>query len=290
MEKNIVEGKEPSLLPDGEWKLIWNDEFDQGSLDQTKWEFRTHMMGRRCEHWVTDEGIEFDDDNIIFKLIKKGDIYCTSQLQTGSNFMDAPGQQFDALANENKESEEQTEQYFSWPIGEIKKAKFMHKYGYYECRCKMQQKEGWWSAFWLQSPVIGSTLNPKISGVEVDIMEQFWRTKYEPHHIITHNNHWNGYGAQHESTGAFQVKLKETKDGYHTFGLEWEKDYYRYYVDGEMTWELKSPTPISQIEQFILLSTEAVGYRNSQWNQWDDLKEAVGDTFMVDYVRVFERV
>ena len=25
--------------------------------------------------------------------------------------------------------------------------KFMHRYGYYECRCRLQQKAGWWSAF-----------------------------------------------------------------------------------------------------------------------------------------------
>ena len=166
----------------------------------------------------------------------------------------------------------------------------MHKYGYYECRCKMQQKEGWWSAFWLQSPIIGTTLNPEFSGVEVDIMEQFWRTKYEPHNIITHNNHWNGYGTQHQSTGAFRVPLKETEDGYHIFGLEWTDEYYRYYVDGEMTWEVKAPYPVSQTEQFILISTEAVGYRASGWSQWEDLEKAEGDTFTVDYVRVFDEV
>ncbi len=88
MVKYDIENKEPSFLPDGDWDLIFNDEFDQGKLDTSKWDFRYSMMGKECKHWVGDEGIEFDDDNIIFKLIEKDGIYCSSQLQTGYNFMD----------------------------------------------------------------------------------------------------------------------------------------------------------------------------------------------------------
>lgn len=284
-----VANHHPSLLPDGEWKLIWNDEFDGKELDQTKWSFRTHMMGRRATHFVED-AYELDgNSHLIFKLEKRNGIYCTTQLQTGYNYMDAPAEDYDVNSAENRNGKQKAEFYFQWPVGKIEQPKFMHKYGYYECRCKMQEKEGWWSAFWLQSPIIGSTLDPRFSGVEVDIMEQSWRTKYEPHHIVKHNNHWNGYGSQHESTGAFYAKLKETEDGYHTVGLDWTPDYYRYYVDGECTWEVKAPYPVSQTEQFVLLSTEAVGYRSSDWSQWEDLEQAIGDTFVVDYVRVFDR-
>ena len=291
MKKFEVENHAPSLLPEGKsWKLVWADEFDGKTLDSTKWVARLNMMGKRSPHWVED-AYEIDGkSNIVFKLEKRNGVYCTTQLQTGYNLMDGESEEYDVSSAENREAEEKNENYYKWPIGEIKQPKFMHKYGYYECRCKMQQKEGWWSAFWLQSPIIGTTLNPEFSGVEVDIMEQFWRTKYEPHNIITHNNHWNGYGTQHQSTGAFQVPLKETEDGYHIFGLEWTDEYYRYYVDGEMTWEVKAPYPVSQTEQFILISTEAIGYRSSSWSQWEDLEKAEGDTFTVDYVRVFDEV
>lgn len=286
-----VENHAPSLLPEGKkWKLIWNDEFDGTSLDTNKWSCRLHMMGRRCLHWC-DDAIEFDGkSNIIFRLDKRDGIYYTTQLQTGYNFMDNAGEVFDTNSTENREDDKEQTNYFHWPIGKIEEPKFMHKYGYYECRCKMQEKEGWWSAFWLQSPIIGSTMNPEFSGVEVDIMEQFWRTKYGPQPSITHNNHWNGYGSQHESTGACSVQLKETADGYHVFGLEWTEDYYRYYVDGEMTWEVKAPYPVSQTEQFLLISTEAIGYRSSGWTQWEDLEQAVGDKWIVDYVRVFDEL
>ncbi|MBQ8648576.1 MAG: glycoside hydrolase family 16 protein [Clostridia bacterium] len=285
MKEFKVENHKSSLLPDGEWKLIWNDEFDGKTLDETKWANRAYMMGKRAEHWVED-AFELDgNSNIIFKLEKRNGVYCTTQLQTGYNYMDMPSEEYDTASAENRKEENKSENYFKWPIGEIKEPKFMHKYGYYECRCKMQEREGWWSAFWLQSPIIGSTLNPEFSGVEVDIMEQFSRDG-----IVQNVNHWNGYGSQHKSSGACKVELKETEDGYHTFGLDWTPDYYRYYVDGELVREIKAPLPISQTEQFILISTEAIGYRSSNWNQWEDLEKAEGDKWVVDYVRVFEAI
>ena len=291
MQKFDVENHTASMLPDGKWALVWADEFDGKELDRTKWDTRLYMMGKRALQWVED-AYEFDGNgNIVFKIVKRDGRYCTTQLQTGYNFMDMPSEEYDTAAAEKRNEKQRSDNYYSWPIGEIKEPKFMHKYGYYECRCKMQEKEGWWSAFWLQSPIIGSTLNPEFSGVEVDIMEQFWRKKYEPHNSIQHNNHWNGYGRQHQSTDKKLVSLSKTKDGFHTFGLEWAPDSYRYYVDGIMTWEVKAPFPISQTKQFILLSAETVGYRSSGWNQWEDLEEAYksGDTWTVDYVRVFER-
>lgn len=291
-QKFEVKDHVPSILPEGRWKMVWHDEFDGTALDRSKWDTRLYMMGRRAEHWVED-AFELDGkSNIIFRIEKRNGIYCSTQLQTGYNFMDLPGVEYDFAANENKKVENEVVNYFQWPIGEIKKPKFMHRYGYYECRCKMQEKEGWWSAFWLQSPVIGATMNPEESGVEVDIMEQFWRTAREPHHIVSSNNHWNGYGAQYETTGEQWASLRETEDGYHTFGLEWTPEAYYYFVDGMLVRTIRAPLPVSQREQFILLTTEVTGYRNSWCRDWSAQEEAVaaGDRWIVDYVRVFDRV
>ena len=38
MKKYEVANHEPSFLPDdGEWSLVWSDEFDGTELDRTKW-------------------------------------------------------------------------------------------------------------------------------------------------------------------------------------------------------------------------------------------------------------
>ncbi len=290
MKRYEVKDHAPSYLPEEkEWKLIWADEFDGTELDETKWDYRTNMMGQRCKHWVKEEGISFDgNSNIIFTLIEKNGEYCSTQLQTGYNFMDGEAEAYDPMTAEGNVAPTENKNYFKWPIGAIKQPKFQHKYGYYECRFKLAQKEGWWSAFWLQSPIFGATLNPGEVGVEVDIMEAFYHTAPGPNNVISHNNHWNGYGSQHMSTNHQDVEMQETEDGFHTVGLEWTKEGYRYFVDGRMTWEVKEP--VSHREQFILLSTEVIGYRSSEWNDWEAVKNAVGDQFVVDYVRVFDVV
>ena len=205
-----------SLLPAGkQWKLVWHDEFDGTELDRTKWDFRLHLLQQR-HNTYTDEGAFLDGKgNLHLKLIEKDGQYYSSQLQTGSNFMDRPGTIFYEAENSTKKEK------MCWPIAKIQEPKFMHKYGYYEIRCKMQTQRGWWSAFWLQSPIIGASLNPEESGVEVDIMECF-----SPDGYVSHNNHWSGYGVDHQHIGSGGRKVKETPDGFHVFGLEWnEKEY-----------------------------------------------------------------
>ena len=44
MKKFDVKDHEPSILPDGEWKLVWADEFDGTELDRTKWDFRLNFF------------------------------------------------------------------------------------------------------------------------------------------------------------------------------------------------------------------------------------------------------
>ena len=282
MQRYIIKNHADSILPDGEWKLVWSDEFDGDELDLSKWDFRTNMMGKQVKHFCKD-AISLEDSNLIFHLVKKDGVYQTVQLQTGYNFMDGEPEEYDIGSSEGNDNiNNKSVNFFKWPIGRIKEPKFMHRYGYYECRCKLLNKPGWWSAFWLQSPTIGATLDPETAGVEVDIMEDFRRDG-----VVQCNNHWNGYGSQHESTGAVETKVEKTDDGYHSFGLLWTPDKYEYYIDGELI--NTETTPVSKIPQFILLTTEAIGYRCSDWNAWDELETSVGDTWKVDFVRVFDR-
>jgi beta-glucanase (GH16 family) len=268
--KTIRPSQVESLLPEGKkWRLVWNDEFNGGSLDTTKWGFRLHIMQTRHTTW-TDDAYELDGrGNLLLKAYEKDGEYHTSQLQTGSNFMDRPGDQYGSSK-------------FTWPIARLEKPKFLHKYGYYEIRCKLPTQEGWWVAFWLQSPTIGATLDPLESGVEIDIMENFTRDG-----IISHNIHWNGYGKNHEGAGSGPVRIKESETDYHTFGMHWSPLGYVFYVDGIETWRISGP--VSHREQFILISAECDGYRKGSPSPL--LKKAVlPDYFIVDYVRVYDEI
>lgn len=260
-----------SQLPEGKnWKLVWSDEFDGNTLDTTKWGFRLHIMQTRHQTYTT-EGVEVKNGLLYLNLIEKDGQYYSAHLQTGQNFLDRPGNPYSNG--------------LTWPIAEIKPAKFVHKYGYYEIRCQLQKQPGWWSAFWLQSPMIGSCLDPTRAGVELDIMENFTRDNK-----ISHNIHWDGYGTDHKHKGSGDMLIKDTSKEFHTFGMYWGKAGYIFYVDGKESWRIGGP--VSDIEQFILISTECMGYRDGNRNKPSEiLKKAVlPDAFIVDYVRVFDEV
>ena len=178
-EATPVPGHEPSLLPSGRnFTLAWHDEFDGDELDRSKWAYRLCMMQKRHPAWV-DDAVHLDGKgNAVFGLRIENGRPVSSQLQTGFNFMDEPVEQT-KFGNDH----------LQWPIGKLHAPLFEHTYGYWECRCRLQQKPGWWSAFWMQSAIIGASLDPARSGVEIDVMESF-----RPGVCHLHNVFHGGYG------------------------------------------------------------------------------------------------
>ena len=273
MKDFAVRDHEPSLLPDGNWKLVWNDEFDGTELDRTKWDYRLSMMGKRHPAW-TDKGVHLDGkSNAVFSILLEDGRPVSSQLQTGYNFMDEPvvATKFghDAL---------------QWNIGKLKNNLYTHTYGYYECRCRLQQKpEGWWSAFWVQSPIIGASLDPAETGTELDIMECF-------HHGIVagHNAFTGGYGLDNKRAAVGGVKDLDMTV-FHRFGMKWDEAGYTFYIDGREDGHIDQY--ISRRPEFILISTEVKGYRHEAHQPVKEAFDIIGkDEFIVDYVRVFDPV
>ena len=271
MKKFEVANHAPSLLPDGmEFELVWSDEFDGEVLDTDKWDYRLCMMGKRHPAW-TDKAVKLENGCAVFSIFEENGEVVSSQLQTGYNFMDEP-------VLPTKFGKE----HLQWPIGKLHKNKFTHRYGYYECRCRLQRNLGWWSAFWIQSPNIGSTLDPKLSGSEVDIMESFYPGEIHRHNVFT-----GGYGQDMQNLHVGGSDGAST-DEFHTFGLLWTEDKYVFYVDGVEDGVITDN--VSAVEQFILISTEPRGYRKEGHRPTPEAYEAArtGDTFEVDYVRVFD--
>jgi len=149
-------------------------------------------------------------------------------------------------------------------------------YGYFECRAKMNREFGPHVAFWLQSPEISNTSdNPQKYGAEVDIFEYHLKTP----DIVYHNIHWNGYGESHQTIGK-KTNIPEIKEGFHTFGLEWTKDEYIFYVDGVETW--RTSTAVSNRKEYMILSTELSGWGG------DPATGNFPDEVVFDYIRVYK--
>jgi beta-glucanase (GH16 family) len=219
------------------YQLVWEDEFDGTALNPEKWEVRG--VGPRALGFVSPEAVEVGGGFLkLYALQRDGRIL------------------LGAVGTQNR---------------------FMSRYGFYECRARLQHSPGVWAAFWIQSPHISEGEDPAVYGAEIDIMECF--RKLGPD-IVSHNVHW-AYGPNQKTTRGMQSYRPGVGTGFHTFGLEWTPERYAFFVDGYQYYEVTNG--VSRIEEYLILSMEIPSDPN-------DLRSTVfPDVFVVDRVAVYQR-
>jgi beta-glucanase (GH16 family) len=165
--------------------------------------------------------------------------------------------------------------------------RFEQAYGWFEARIRFEDAPGMWSAFWLQSPDMGSFLgDPGRAGVEMDVVEHdlFTSVSTEPtwHAAL----HWDGYGPEHRFTNAL-VPMPGLGDGFHVYALEWTPTVLRFYYDGMLLWDA-SAGPISHRAEYLILSSEV---ESSLINRIPaggyGPRSGANPRMLVDYVRVY---
>ena len=217
--------------------LLWSDEFDGTTLDLAKWEYR--QLGPRKGGVNVKEAVTLDGKgHLVLTTSKVGEKFHTGMIGTQ---------------------------------GKLERA-----YGYFECRVKLQKQIGHWSAFWLQSPKLGSVIgDTKASGTEIDIYEYLRREGDKVHHTL----HWDGYGNAHKSQGHTPT-VPGLSEGWHTFGLDWTEKEYVFYIDGKETW--RTDKGVSGTPEYIILSLEVGTWAG------DISKATLPDSAEFDYVRVYK--
>ena len=109
--------------------------------------------------------------------------------------------------------------------------------GYFECRMAFPKTTGFWGAFWMMCGQVFKEDGSGVSGAEIDIIESGECARRGVNHAI----HWDGYRAAHKSTSKFLPNRPDLYEGWHTYGLQWTKDAYVFYIDGEETWRTAEP-------------------------------------------------
>ncbi|MPN29880.1 hypothetical protein SDC9_177333 [bioreactor metagenome] len=109
-------------------------------------------------------------------------------------------------------------------------------------------------------------------------------------------NLWNGYGKNGTGNGHFHFPYAETEDGWHHYAVDWSREGYVFYADRREIGRVAGP--VSEVEQFILVSTEPHGYRGPGFNAPPGhpagtpapllFSAELPDCFEVDFVRVFD--
>ena len=241
--------------------LVLNDEFDGDTLNGRVWNH--HDQGpRRGGYWNASQ-VELRDGNLVIKTDYKED---------GAY---GPG-------------------YYSACIASDKQL-FEQTYGYFECRCKLPAAEGLWSAFWLMNKNVGKDGNPGTNGTEIDIFESphWYRGKNgRDNSMVTSNLHWGGYSFQTKYRNVTIAKANNPYEEFNTYGLEWNKDEYIFYINGVETGRSKAGG-VSQVPEYMMLSVEVDGVASEPVHGWSGNIKNNKDgqlpaEFVVDYVRVYQ--
>lgn len=241
--------------------LVWEDNFDQTSLDTSAWEIQT---GDGCDQgagmcgWGNSELQNYQADNIT--------------LANGIMTIEARKQRI------------QSTKYTS---GRIRSANMPSggewAFGRFEARMKIPEGQGMWPAFWMlpTDPVEGWP----ISG-EIDIFESTGQSSNVSYGTIHYGQPW----PDNKHTGGHIIKQPgKWSDNFHTYAVEWEAGEIRWYLDN-MLYSTKTVAdvapedwPFDGRNNFHLIFNVAVG---GTWGGAVD-DSALPQTMEVDYVRVY---
>lgn len=238
--------------------LVWSDEFEgSGAPDASKWE-RQEYNRRNNDNgpdgwWSKDDSYLDGKGNLVIRVRE--------------------------IDNKNDDTDS-----FDYSVGALRtKGRFYKKYGRFEIRCQLPTQPGWWVAFWMMQGNVASVGNGAVDGVEVDIMEGFGWTD-----VINYAFHWDGYGDEHKSLGK-KVTPAGIREGFHTFAMEWYPEMYVFYIDGQETWRSEGGGICDQ--QGYIKVTGEISTQDWAINNWwanDPADATYPDSFLVDYVRVYE--
>lgn len=243
-ESGIYTSHDGALYIDGKaYNLTFEDEFEGGSLDLTKWEY--------CPEWKRQDLECYWDNDCV--TVKDGNLTLTAEQRGNAYYMGAVRS----------------------------KGKFEQAYGYFEVKCTLNTIPGYWTAFWLMGETVGNENGSGVDGTEIDIMESAYFGKG-----INHALHWDGYGANHRSTGS-QTENSSVYDGeYHTFALLWTESEYVFYIDGEECWRTSAEEAggICQAPLYLKFTAETGSWTAAELNT-----DSFPDYVFVDYIRVYEK-
>ena len=250
------------------WQLIWEDDFNGNSLDQSKW---VHDIGTGSQYgmwgWGNGELQYYQPQNTILN----NGIAKIEVKEEPNGIVDSWG----------------ASSYFS-SSKITTKGIFDFRYGKVEARIKTIDGQGFWPAFWML-PTGGSW---PCDG-EIDIMEQ-WGNNYLTNsttgaaHIGTcpysQSTHFYESFSSYISSGSYA-------DDFHTYSVIWKEDTITWYVDET---ELFSLNPSSY---WSIPSQSAWPFNANEWYLMINLaitqagpnsNTVFPNQMEIDYVRVYQ--
>jgi beta-glucanase (GH16 family) len=254
----------PGPLPEpgeGTWGLVFHDEFEGAAdtpPDATVWAYDVSGSG------FGNQQLEYDTDRIENVSLDGG-----GHLRIVAREEPFLGKSYTSGRIQTRDS-------------------FTQAYGRFEVRARLPSGQGLWPAFWLLGADYGVTNDWPDCG-ELDVLE--YRGQ-EP--LLAHGSaHGPGYSGGSPITSTFELPGPGGfDDDFHVFAIEWDEARIAWLVDGEV-YQVMTPSTLPEGKAwvfdhpFFLILNLAVG---GLFVGPPDASTEFPQTFLVDYVRVYERI
>lgn len=206
-----------------DWILVFEDNFDGTTLDETVWHDSTAMRNRYCnekeaQYYTTGENLNVSDGTL--KIIAEDEQITALTV----DWMEPD----DELYCEGEGIGEYNEQTYDYKSGQIlSKPKFVH--GIFEIRCKIPSIELLWPAFWIYGGDCGQ---------EIDVFE-FLNESSNPTHaskqvVFTYHRHILCQDNQLLSCDDKQSTGTDMSQAMHTYSVEWDEHEINWRIDGDI--------------------------------------------------------
>ena len=276
--------------PQGEYQLVWHDEFEGSQLDTSIWrtaygnpkpwdctlprkECGTELQLYQANNVALSEGtlkLIARKETVVYNGIYGEDHTCANRIK-GDSFKLA----FD---------------YTSGAI-ETKSDKIAFQYGRFEVRCRLPVGAGMWPAFWLWGGGGGTG-----RAGEIDILEIFSTDQA----IYTTSVHNGNKKARIDKVIDWDIQE------WHIYSAEWEPTVIKYYIDNQLIRTYQRFKKASCEETSSIASNRSLKRNDAfPWKQWmvlrlnlalnpEDGMEVTSATpfpsqMEIDYVRVYHR-
>jgi beta-glucanase (GH16 family) len=230
--------------------LVWGDEFDGTTLDQSKWTYDLGGGGwgnNELETYTNStDNVYLSGGNLVIKAIKttpSGNSYTSGRILT--------------------------------------KGRKTFQYGRLDVRAQLPKGKGVWPAIWMLGADIDQNPWPRCG--EIDITEL---RGSKPRELLTTMHYQNAQGA-HGQSGVTQAQPADLSDAFHTYSVVRSKDLLRFFIDGQQYYVFNnggaSPNPFNN--PFFAILNVAVG---GDFDGNPDATTTFPQQMQVEYVRFYQ--
>jgi beta-glucanase (GH16 family) len=248
----------PPPAPSGKrWKLVFQDQFGGGSLNQRNW--------HTCFWWATTTCSIRPNHEL--ELYNPGDAYVKRGL------LRLRAQKRNMVSWDGRRHRYTSGMVMTGGRVHLKRPGFTFKYGFAEARIRVPKGKGLWPAFWML-PLSYKSLP------EIDIAEILGDAT-NTNHMHFHYSRRGG----HKVDSGSAWKGPDFAAGWHTFAVHWEPDAIVWYVDGVERRRFTVASAIPHQQMYLLLNL-AVG---GDWPGRPRRSTPFPSFLEVDWVRVWQR-